>query len=459
MSRYLLTGLGLLTLMCLPSCMQQGDSPSGDETQVLDTKEEILARIVAPVFPERDFLLSDFGASADGLGDNKAAFSAAMTASREAGGGRIVVPAGEYLVNGPIHFVSNTELHLEEGARVFFSSDPQHYLPVVPTSWEGTLLYNYSPFIYAYQCENIAITGKGHIDGEAADTWQLWREKQRDSQLLSRRMNNDAVPLEERIFGEGHYLRPHLIQFYDSRNILVEDVLIEDSPFWCLHLLMCENVTVRGIRFDAHNKNNDGIDPEYSRDVLIEKVVFNNGDDNVAIKAGRDREGRSMARPTENIIVRDCQLQGLHGIVIGSEMASGVRNVFVENCVAGGYLKRGLYIKSNPDRGGEISNIYFNNVQLDVVEDAFFITSFYHQEGAGHLTHIHDIFVENVYCREATAAGIVVHGFPELKVHDVYFTNVTIEKADIAFDLQDARNIVLEDVSIGGQAGPPTWAQ
>ncbi|WP_084555781.1 glycoside hydrolase family 28 protein [Alkaliflexus imshenetskii] len=446
----------LLTMAFGIMCGCAGD---GDVNARFDTKEEILARIKPPVIPQRSFLITDFGGVGDGVTNSKPAFDKAMAASEEAGGGRIVVPAGDYFMEGPIHFVSNTDLHLAEGARLFFSSEPAHYLPVVPTSWEGTLLYNYSPFIYAYQCENIAITGSGVIDGEASDTWQLWREIQRESQLLSRQMNNDQVPVAQRIFGDGHYLRPHLIQFYDCRNILVEDVKIEDSPFWCLHLLMCQNVTVRGIRFDAQNKNNDGIDPEYSEDVLIENVVFNNADDNVAIKAGRDLEGRTIGRSTKNIIVRNCKLLGLHGIVIGSEMAAGVHNVFVENCEAIGYLKRGLYIKSNPDRGGEISNIFFRNVKLDKVEDAFFITSFYHQEGKGHVTHIHNIFVEDVYCREATAAGIVIHGFPEKKVHNIHFTNVTIEQAQIAFDLQEARNIILEDVSIGGQAGPPSWVQ
>lgn len=454
MKKYLSIFLFIIAFGNMCGCVGNGDVKAR-----FDTKEEILARIKPPVIPDRDFLIADFGGVGDGVTNSKPAFDKAMAASEEAGGGRIVVPAGDYFMEGPIHFVSNTDLHLAEGARLFFSSEPAHYLPVVPTSWEGTLLYNYSPFIYAYQCENIAITGSGVIDGEASETWQLWRQIQRESQLLSRRMNNEQVPVDERIFGDGHFLRPHLIQFYDCRNILVEDVKIEDSPFWCLHLLMCQNVTVRGIRFDAQNKNNDGIDPEYSEDVLIENVVFNNADDNVAIKAGRDLEGRTIGRSTKNIIVRNCKLLGLHGIVIGSEMAAGVHNVFVENCEAIGYLKRGLYIKSNPDRGGEISNIFFSNVKLDKVEDAFFITSFYHQEGEGHVTHIHNIFVEDVYCREATAAGIVIHGFPEKKVHNIHFTNVTIEKAQIAFDLQEARNIILEDVSIGGQAGPPSSVQ
>ncbi len=272
-------------------------------------------------------------------------------------------------------------------------------------------------------------------------------------------MNNDSVPLEERVFGEGHFLRPHLVQFYNCKNVLIEDVKIEDSPFWCIHLLMCENAVLRGLSYDAFNKNNDGIDLEYTHDVLIEDIDFNNGDDNVVIKAGRDREGRAMNRPSHNIVIRNCRLKGLHGVVIGSEMSSGVHNVYVDSCQASGYLKRGLYVKSNPDRGGEISHIYFNNIKLQDVEDAFFITSFYHQEGEGHVTHIHDFFVENVYCRKAEAAGIVVHGFPELKVHDINFTNVTIEEADVALDLRDARDITMEDVSIGGEVGPPSWAK
>ncbi|MDP2423009.1 MAG: glycoside hydrolase family 28 protein [Bacteroidales bacterium] len=425
----------------------------------LDTRETILSRIVPPTFPEVDLLITVFGAVGNGITNCKPAFDKAMMALAQAGGGRIIVPQGIYNMEGPVHFLSNTELHLSEGAHLKFSSNPMHYLPVVSTSWEGTLLHNYSPFIYAFQCENIAITGKGQIDGSAAHTWQQWRDRQITDQLLSRQMNNEQVPIEQRVFGEEHYLRPHFIQFYECKNILVEDVKIIDSPFWCIHLLMCTNATVRGVRFDAQNKNNDGVNPEYSQDVLIENIEFNNADDNVAIKAGRDLEGRTIGKSSKNIVVRNCKLRGLHGIVIGSEMAAGVHNVYVDSCEASGYLKRGLYIKSNPDRGGTISNIFFRNIKLDTVEDCFFITSFYHQEGKGHVTNIYNIFAENIYCREATAAGIVIHGFPEQKVHNIHFTNVTIEKARIAFDLQDAKNIILEDVSIGGQAGPPSWVK
>ncbi len=148
--------------------------------------------------------LNEFDAKRDSTTNNLPAFQKAIESIKTNGGGKIIVPKGNYLLNGPIHLVSNLELHLEEGAHLYFSSNPKHYLPVVKTSWEGTFLYNYSPFIYAYQCSNIAITGKGIIDGEATNTWKHWKQKQNESQLLSRKMNHENTPIEERIFGEGH---------------------------------------------------------------------------------------------------------------------------------------------------------------------------------------------------------------------------------------------------------------
>ena len=145
-----------------------------------------------------------------------------------------------------------------------------------------------------------------------------------------------------RQYGEGHYLRPHLIQLHGCRDVTLSGFFITNSPFWCVHLLCCENVICRGLRYDAKLVNNDGIDPEMTRNLLIEDIDFNNGDDNVAIKAGRDNDGWRTARPSENIIIRNCRFKGLHGVVIGSEMSAGVRNVFVEDCDHAGYVKRGL---------------------------------------------------------------------------------------------------------------------
>ncbi len=400
--------------------------------------------------------LTDYGAVGDSLTDNKPVFDKAMKACQEKGGGRIIVPAGVYLVNGPIHMVDNSAIDLQKGAKIIFGTNANDYLPVVPTSWEGTLLYNYSPLIYAYNVKNIAIIGEGTIDGNGKDGFSQWYDRQKPAQQKSREMNLHDTPIDERIFGSGHFLRPQLIQFYQCKNILVEGVTIENSPFWCVHFLMSENIIARKVKFNAFNKNNDGFDPEYSKNILIEDIDFNNADDNVAIKAGRDREGRNTGISSANIVIRNCRFKGLHGVVIGSEMSAGVENVYVENCIASGYCKRGIYLKSNPDRGGFIRNIHINNVRFGEVEDALFITSYYHGEGKGHETDIHNIFVNNFYCKKASNAGLAIQGFPTKKVRDVHFSNTKIDSCKTAISLSHTENIVFNDVIIGEEIKVPS---
>jgi len=384
--------------------------------------------------------VTKFGAKGDSVSDSKPAFEKAIAQCKKLGGGTVVVPKGIYTLNGPLHLTSNLRL-----------------LPVVLSSWEGTMLYNYSPMIYAYKAENIAIVGEGTIDGEASGTWATWKDKENVDQELSRDMNHKSVPIKDRVFGKGHYLRPHLIQFIECKNILIESVQIEDSPFWCVHLLKCQSATLRGLKYKAFNKNNDGIDPEYSSDILIENIDFDNGDDNVAIKAGRDNEGwANEATPSQNIVIRNCRFKGLHGVVIGSEMSAGVKNVYVEDCEASGYLKRGIYLKSNPDRGGYIRNIHVNNVKLGEVEDCFFITSFYHNEGEGHATEIRDVFISNVTCTKARESGIVIQGFPQKKVVGIHLRNLTIHEAKKPMTLTDAEEIEFSDVVIGERATAPS---
>ncbi|MDT0686976.1 glycoside hydrolase family 28 protein [Autumnicola psychrophila] len=429
-----------------------------DDNARNDGIQEIVERIELPTIPEFSVSVLDFGAKGDSLANNKEAFDKAMSAIKKNGGGTIIVPKGVYTINGPIHFVSNVNLKLETGARLKFGSNPKDY-PLVLTSWEGTMLYNYSPMIYGIDLENIAITGKGTIDGEAKDSWANWKELQEEDQLLSREMNHKGVPVKERIFGEGHFLRPQLIQFVNSENILIEDITIEDSPFWCLHLLKCNSATLRSLKYDAHNYNNDGIDLEYSRDVLIENVKFDNGDDNLAIKAGRDHEGRSNSdQASQNIVMRNCLLKGLHGVVIGSEMSAGVKNIFVDNCKAWGDLKRGIYFKTNPDRGGYMKDIYISNIELGRVEDLFFITANYHGEGEGFNSKISDIFINNVSSEEATGTAIVIEGYKDSKVEDVKLTNINVKKANNAITIKNTENVTFEGVIIGEEAGVPTTA-
>ncbi len=418
-----------------------------------------MSRVKKPLFHSYKVSVTKFGAKGDSITDCKQAFAKAMAICKKKGGGTITVPAGIYTVNGPIHFVSNVRLHLEKGAKIRFSSNPDDYLPMVLTSWEGTMLYNYSPMIYAYQAKNIAITGKGTIDGEGY-AWMGWKAKEDPGKQLSRDMNHKVTPVEERKFGNGQFLRPQLLQFFDCKNILIKGIRVEDSPFWCLHLLRSTNITIRDISYDAQNRNNDGIDLEYCSDVLIEEVDFNNADDNVAIKAGRDHEGRANSNtPSQNIVVRNCNFKGLHALVIGSEMSAGVRNVFVQNCKATGYLKRGIYIKTNSDRGGTIKDIYMDNVSLLDVEDCFYITSNYHGEGSGEFpSQISDIYISNVTCDSASQSAIVVQGYPGEKVQNVQLKNIRIGSAQHGLSITDAEGVNLEDVVIGKDITAPSTA-
>ena len=410
--------------------------------------------------PTRSIL--SFGAKADGQKDCKPAFDKAMRAAAKSKNGmHIVVPAGTYLLNGPIHLVSNLCLELQEGAVLRFSADAKYYLPIVQTSWEGTFCQNYSPFIYGFQLENVAIIGPGTVDGNAAEI-AAWRSDQKADQMRIRQMDHSETPVSHRNFGENHLLRPHLIQLFDCRNVTLSDFFITNSPFWCVHLLKCENVICRALLYDAKLVNNDGIDPEMTRNLLIEDIQFNNGDDNVAIKAGRDNDGWNIGqektglyapRPSENIIIRNCCFKGLHGVVIGSEMSAGVQNVFVENCTYGGYCKRALYVKSNPNRGGFVRDIYFKKCEFGEVEDLFYITSMYAGEGADdiHFSEVRDIHVEDVKCDKARNAAIVCQGTVAKPLTNISFTNVNVGECRVGFSSMNTEPIVLQNCHLGGE--------
>jgi len=440
----------LFLLVSLTSFAQNKNFPS-------NKVDEIIKRIQLPAIPSFKIFVTKLGAKGDSISNAKPAFDKAMALCKKNNGGTIIVPKGIYILNGPIHFVSNVKLHLEDGAKIRFGSNPKDY-PLVLTSWEGTMLYNYSPMIYANNVENIAITGNGIIDGEAKNTWIKWKPLEKKDQLLSREMNHKNTPINERIFGEGHYLRPQLIQFVNSRYILIENVQIEDSPFWCIHLLKSKSITIRGVKYNAHNNNNDGIDPEYSSDILIENILFDNADDNVAIKAGRDDEGRSNSNtPSENIVIRNCEFKGLHAIVIGSEMSAGVRNVYVENSKFRGYLKRGIFIKTNSDRGGYVKDIYFNNLAFGKVEDCIYITANYHGEGSGLFpSKVSDISFSNISCVEATNTGIVIEGFQDKKVANIKLDNITVQSAKNGTTITNTENVTINEVVIGIKATTPS---
>ncbi|WP_308991036.1 glycoside hydrolase family 28 protein [Mariniflexile litorale] len=430
------------------------------EAQNTFNKDSIIAsiesRISLPNIPKYVVHVTQFGAKGDGVKDCKKAFDKAMDACAKKNGGTIVVPKGTYKINGPIHFKSYVNLHLEVGATLVFGDNPIDY-PNVSTSWEGTAVYNHSPMIYGINVQDVAITGKGTIDGQGHKNWATWKPLEKKGQLLSREMNHQQVPVKNRVFGEGYYLRPQLIQFVNSKNILIEDVKVEDAPFWCVHLLKSKSITLRGIRYDAHNKNNDGLDIEQSSDVLIENIAFNTADDNIAIKAGRDDDGRNSNLPSENIVVRNCKFKGLHALVIGSEMSAGVKNVYVFDSEASGYLKRGIYVKTNSDRGGYVKNIHIENIAFGDVEDAIYMTSNYHGEGSGkYPSKISDISIRNVSFNAVSNTAIVIEGYPGFQVENVIIDHVNITSAKNGLTLTNTKNVQFNEVVIGEKQSIPT---
>ena len=431
------------------------------EKERVARRDSVLALITGAAMPADSIFVTDFGAKGDGVKDCKRAFDRAMKAAAKRGGARIIVPEGTYLVKGPIHFVSNVCLDIRKGATIKFSPEPELYLPMVETSWEDTFLSNYSPFIYGRGLHDVSIVGQGSIDGNASTTFSTWKSKQKTGQARSRDVNHKGMPVADRKFGEGWWLRPQMIQFYDCKNVTLQGVFITNSPFWCVHLLKSENIVCRGLRYDAKLVNNDGIDPECSRNVLIEDIEFNNGDDNVAIKSGRDNDGWTHGSPSENIVIRNCRFKGLHAVVIGSEMSAGVRNVFVENCTFGGYCKRGIYIKTNPDRGGFVTNLYVKNCEFDEVEDLFYATSMYAGEGLDNdkFTRVGDIFVDGLRCRKATAAGLVLQGTEAEPISNVMFSNVEIGEAKNAVSFDNTVGVEMRNCHIGGRAGVPSTAK
>jgi len=396
---------------------------------------EILQRIVAPTFADRDFTITDFGASGDGTNDCSGAITWALEACVRAGGGRVVVPAGSFLT-GPIHLPGGVNLHLAKDATLKFKTDPQAYLPAVFTRYEGIECYNYSPLIYCYGQSNVAVTGEGTLDGQATDqTWLAWkggRTARAGTQTAARKrldtMNNLDVPADRRRFGAGDFLRPNFIQFNHCRNVLVEGVHIRRSPMWEIHPLLCTNVTVRGVDIFSHGANNDGCDPESCRDVLIEHCTFDTGDDCIAIKSGRNDDGRRVGVPAVNLIIRDCTMRDGHaGTAIGSEISGSCSNVFVENCeMSSSNLVCALRLKSNAVRGGVEQNIFMRNVKVGRVADSVLQINFLYEEGTNgsYKPVAHNIVMENISV-EHTPRVLNITGFPAAEISGIRIADST----------------------------------
>jgi len=361
------------------------------------------------------------------------------------GGGKVVLSRGEYFCNGPVVMQSNVNLNLEEGARLLFSQNPQDYLPVVFVRWEGTEAYNFSPFIYARDVENIAITGKGIIDGNglAEKSFRDWRDKQKKDQNKIREMGRDGVPVKDRVFGEGHFLRPQLIHFLNCKNILLEDITVTNASFWVIQPTYCDDITIRGITVESRFINNDGVDVDSDTNVLIEDCLFNTGDDFIAIKSGRDQDAWRVNKPSKNIVVRNCRSdECLHGISFGSEISGGAENVYAENLQFKKIREYGLQFKSNKDRGGYIRNIVLNGIQIESTNTCISFTNQYHSYSGGNSpTTFENIRIENLDCKEAKTKAISIVGLPEMPITNVELENVTIHKSGEMSEITNVKNM------------------
>jgi unsaturated rhamnogalacturonyl hydrolase len=418
--------------------------------------DAILERIQEPRFPNREFVIGASSGVLEGS-DISTLLKQSIAECHAAGGGKVVVPAGTYLT-GPIHLLSNVNLHLEEGATLLFKTDPAAYLPAVFTRWEGTELMNYSPLIYAFEAENVAITGKGTLDGQASvDNWWIWKGRkeygwqpgmpeQTPARDRLRAMAESGVPVEERIFGDGDYLRPSFIQPYRCRNVLVEGVTILRSPMWEIHPVLCENVIVRGVSVITHGPNNDGCNPESSRDVLIEDCLFDTGDDCIAIKSGRNADGRRVAVPSENIIIRNCEMRDGHGgVVMGSEISGGCRNIFVENCrMDSPNLDRAIRIKTNSIRGGVVENVYVRNVTIGEVAESVLKVNFLYEEGdtADFTPIVRNIVLENIVCQKARMPLFLV-GYARSPIEGITLKNCVFGGISEPSVLRHVKNLTM----------------
>ncbi len=427
--------------------------------------DNILSNIKPPSFQSKDFNVLNYGAVADGKTLCTQAFKNAIEACSKSGGGRVVVPEGEFLT-GAIHLKNNVNLYLAKKAIVKFSTDPKDYLPVVFTRWEGVECMNYSPLIYAYEQENIAVTGEGILDGcGQSENWWSWKGKkeygwvkgmpgQKEARDKLFEMGEKNVSVEKRIFGEGSYLRPSFFQPYKCKNILVEGVTFKDSPMWFLNPVLCSNVTIKNVTVEGLGPNNDGCDPECCKDVLIDNCFFNNGDDCIAIKSGRNNDGRRINIPSENIIIRNCTMKEGHGgVVIGSEISGGVKNVFVDNCkMDSPNLDRAIRLKTNSIRGGVIENLFVKDVTVGQVKEAAIHINYFYEEGdKGEFTPvIRNIFVENMKCEKSSYA-IWIKAYDRSPVQNLFLKDCSFNGVENENVMESVKNIRFTNVKINNK--------
>ncbi|WP_373514863.1 glycoside hydrolase family 28 protein [Persicitalea sp.] len=456
----------LALTLSLVACRTDTASTGESADEPWDAVPAILEQIKEPTFRDNDYTITSFGAIGDGKNDCSKAFRQAIEACHREGGGRVVVPVGNFLT-GAVHLKSNVNLHVVKGATISFSTQPDDYLPLVHTRWEGVELMGYSPLIYAFEQKNIAITGEGTLDGRADQTnWWPWKGNEhygfkagtpsqvdKDKRAALFDMAERGIPVTERKFGNGSYLRPQFVQPYRCENVLIQGVTLINSPMWLLNPVLCTNVTIDNVTLTSNGPNNDGCDPESCKNVLIKNCYFNTGDDCIAIKSGRNADGRRLNIPSENIVIQDCEMANGHGgVVIGSEVSGGVRNVFAQKCkMSSPELERALRIKTNTARGGVIENIYFRDIEVGQVKEQTIIATMMYEDTGSYMPTIRNIEVRNMTVRKGGKTGILLEGYKESPISNVRLVNVKIQGVKVPYQFTHTSGIMATDLKINGK--------
>ncbi|HEX2975377.1 MAG TPA: glycoside hydrolase family 28 protein [Bacteroidales bacterium] len=386
------------------------------------------------------------------------------------GGGTVFFPAGTYLT-GPIIMKSNITLWLDAGAVIKFSDDFDDYLPMVQSRWEDVRVKNFASQVYAYQCNNIAIRGRGHFEGQGQKWWDFMRtatnknSQESKWQAIFKKENAELLAKNEYLRARNNFLRPPMITTYECKDVLIEGVSFSNPPFWTIMPAFTDNITITGITIEnpSGSPNTDGIDPSSCRNVHISNCHITVGDDCIVIKSGRDEDGREAARPTENITIDNCtMLRGHGGVVIGSEMSGNVKRVAITNCVFEG-TDRGIRVKTMRGRGGVIEDLLISNIVMNnMVNEGVLITLRYQK------TNPEPLSERTPACRNVRISGIIqrggqraiaIYGLEEMDVQQVSISNlestttngVLIENGsgisfhDIKLDIKEGSAIVAKD--------------
>ena len=445
---------GLLASLTLVTLALSCTSPEQPYRTVTVEAPFAMNPIKEYIFPDRDYLITDYGAKADSLTINTARIAAAISDCHKAGGGRVIIPAGVWLT-GPIHLQSNVCLHLEEGAVLSFTDNPDDYLPAVMTSWEGMECYNYSPLVYAFGCENVAITGSGTLAPQMG-TWSQWFDRTQPHLDALKELYEKAStgkPVDSRQMAQGEYhLRPHLIQFNRCDNVLLDGFKIRESPFWTIHIYLCNGCIARNLDVSAHGFNSDGIDIEMTKNVLIEDCIFDQNDDGVVIKSGRNHDAWRINVPTENVVVRGCKIRRAHSLLgVGSEISGGVRNIYMHHCEVCDTVFRLFYVKTNHRRGAFVENVRMENIRagrmqrvMEVDADVLYQWRDLVPTYKDTVTAIRGLYMDSIFC-DRTEMIYDLKGDERLPIRDVKLTDIFVgEVTECEGRVENAEDIVID---------------